>query len=109
MKQSKLRRRRVIRYAILYFVLLVVFLALIIGPLVAKKQILPSLSSLDDIGGFRLLQPDGQDRDNTNGTQKTGTGAPSYSGYLWSKTRTMTSGADATASATDSSDKIKLF
>ncbi|KAI9150152.1 1,3-beta-glucan synthase component FKS1 [Paramyrothecium foliicola] len=58
MKQSKLRRRRVIRYAILYFVLLVVFVAVIVAPIVMDDMILPSLEgTLKDLAGFRLLQP----------------------------------------------------
>lgn len=37
MKQSKLRKRRVWRFAVMYFVLFVIFLALIVGPIVAGK------------------------------------------------------------------------
>jgi 1,3-beta-glucan synthase len=36
-KQTKLRRRRVIRFSVVYFLLLVVFLALVVGPTVASK------------------------------------------------------------------------
>jgi 1,3-beta-glucan synthase len=39
LKQTKLRKRRVVRYAILYFVLFVVFICLIAGPLIASKHI----------------------------------------------------------------------
>ncbi|KAJ5976166.1 1-3-beta-glucan synthase component FKS1 [Penicillium waksmanii] len=38
LKQSKLRKRRVIRFAILYFVMLVIFIVLIAGPLVVKRM-----------------------------------------------------------------------
>ncbi|KAH8595173.1 1,3-beta-glucan synthase component-domain-containing protein [Bisporella sp. PMI_857] len=55
LKQSKLRKRRVWRYAVLYFVLLVVFLALIVGPLVAGKKILTD-SLIQDIP-MALFQP----------------------------------------------------
>lgn len=37
-KQSKLRRKRVIRFSVLYFFMLVIFLALFIGPAVASKS-----------------------------------------------------------------------
>jgi 1,3-beta-glucan synthase len=46
MKQSKLRRRRVWRYSILYFVLLIVFLALLVGPIVASVQILSAFGGI---------------------------------------------------------------
>lgn len=79
MKQSKLRRRRVIRFAILYYVMLVVFLALIVGPAVAGKNI-PTDMIKDQLKGlpFELFQPNGQNRDNTNSTMLTGTGHPTY-------------------------------
>merc|ERR1711939_615541 len=59
-KQSRLRKRRVIRYAILYFALLILFLVLIIGPVFVRKYVtnLPSIP-LD------LLQPTGQDNNDT--------------------------------------------
>ena len=55
MKQSKLRKRRVIRYAILYFILLVVFVALIAGPIVAGNKISSLGASLSKIGGGNLV------------------------------------------------------
>merc|ERR1712230_264419 len=60
MKQSKLRKRRVWRYAVLYFALLILFLVLIIGPVFVRKYVtnLPSIP-LD------LLQPTGQDNNDT--------------------------------------------
>ncbi|KAK5258697.1 1,3-beta-D-glucan synthase [Exophiala xenobiotica] len=60
-KQSRLRKRRVIRYAILYFALLILFLVLIIGPIFVRKYVtnLPSIP-LD------LLQPTGQDNNDTS-------------------------------------------
>lgn len=102
MKQSKLRRRRVIRFAILYFVLAVVMIALVVGPHFASNVVPASLNKqLSDIAGFRLLQPNNQNHDNTNGTQQTGTGASNYSG---AGRKTTSSGAGA-----ESTGKIKLF
>jgi 1,3-beta-glucan synthase len=102
MKQSKLRRRRVIRYAILYFVMLVVFVALLVGPSLARDAIPASLTNtFNNIGGFRLLQPHNQNRDNTNGTSATGTGDPDYTG----------AGLTLSSSADDSepTNRIRLF
>jgi 1,3-beta-glucan synthase len=62
MKQTKLRKRRVIRYAILYFVLLVVFLALIVGPIVAGTKFKFDLPALP----MDILQPTGYSNNNTN-------------------------------------------
>lgn len=61
LKQTKLRKRRVVRYAILYFVLLVVFLALIIGPIVAGKQLKFNLDL-----PMELLQPTGYTNNDTS-------------------------------------------
>ncbi|KKY27273.1 putativebeta-glucan synthase component gls1 [Phaeomoniella chlamydospora] len=61
LKQSKLRRRRVIRFAILYFALLVLFLLLIIGPVIVKKFITLDLSI-----PMELMQPTGQDNNDTS-------------------------------------------
>ncbi|CAI6095424.1 hypothetical protein V2G26_015139 [Clonostachys chloroleuca] len=109
MKQSKLRRRRVIRFAILYYAMLVLFLILIVGPAVAgqQKAVRTQIKSLGDsinksLPDFRLVQPNNQYRDNTNGTEKTGTGAPGYTGYLYQHRSSTTDSSVAT-------DKIKLF
>jgi 1,3-beta-glucan synthase len=62
LKQTKLRKRRVVRYAILYFVLLVVFLALIVGPIiVGEKFTLPKLPTLP----MEILQPTGYNNNDT--------------------------------------------
>lgn len=104
MKQSKLRRRRVIRYAVLYFILFVVFMAIIIGPAVVGKKIMPDLIGMfDKIGDFVLLQPRDLDNNNTNGTSETGTGMPGYSG---AGLAASSSGKGSKASTTA---KIKLF
>jgi len=95
MKQSKLRKRRVWRYAVLYFVLLVLFLALIVGPIVAGKNVL-SDSLIDQIPQ-NLFQPINQNHNDTRNRTETGTGAKG------------TNGAQATASATGLSRQIKLF
>jgi 1,3-beta-glucan synthase len=65
LKQSKLRKRRVVRFAILYFFMLVVFVVLIAAPLVIRDLSSISYSirhALYDAvgvksGGLGLLQP----------------------------------------------------
>ena len=91
MKQSKLRKRRVWRYAILYFALLVLFLALIVGPIVAGKNVLTA-SLIGDIP-FQLFQPINQNNNDTRNRTETGTGAVS----------------SATATATNAARAIKLY
>ncbi|RSL80824.1 1,3-beta-glucan synthase component FKS1 [Fusarium oligoseptatum] len=100
MKQSRLRRRRVIRYSILYFVLLIIFVALIAGPAVAGKNIGHGLTDTLNGMGFNLVQPTNLGHNNTNGTQQTGTGMPGYTGA--GKTKT------ATSAGTSVTAKIKL-
>jgi len=88
MKQSKLRRKRVFRYAILYFVMLIVFVGLIVAPIVAGKNIPSSITgSLDST---HLVQPNNQDNDDTIGRTETGVRAPGYSG---AGLKTMTTSA----------------
>ncbi|KAI1491749.1 family 48 glycosyltransferase [Biscogniauxia mediterranea] len=106
MKQSKLRRRRVIRYAILYFTLLVLFVGLIVGPVIAGKYIPESLSkNLSSSLSYRLFQPINQTHDDTRGHNETGTGSPGYSGPgLASMTTT-----GAAAKTTSSNDKLRFL
>jgi 1,3-beta-glucan synthase len=102
LKQSKLRRRRVIRYAILYFVLLVVFLALIVGPIVAGKHI--PTSTFEKVP-YDLMQPAHQNNDDTRGTTETGTKSPGYTGIGLSSTTTGT----AAPSGSSVAEKLRLF
>jgi 1,3-beta-glucan synthase len=94
----------VIRYAILYFTLLVVFIALIAGPAVVGKIMGESLSKTIEkmIPLEGLVQPNYLDHDNTNSTSATGIKAPGYTGAGL----TMTGSKRVEASATG---KIKLF
>ncbi|EEP80619.1 1,3-beta-glucan synthase component GLS2 [Uncinocarpus reesii 1704] len=68
LKQSKLRKRRVIRFAILYFAMLILFVILIAGPLIARKF----LTNLPNIP-LNLLQPIDQDNNDTT-NEETGSG-----------------------------------
>ncbi|KAF3059766.1 1,3-beta-glucan synthase component FKS1 [Daldinia childiae] len=111
MKQSKLRRRRVIRYAILYFTLLVVFVGLIVGPAVAGKQIGSTLNSALSGLPIPIAQPAGQDHNDTRNHTQTGTGMPGYSGPgLASMTKTAdAAGSAATDKSDDSGDDTRKF
>ncbi|KAK4612073.1 1,3-beta-glucan synthase component FKS1 [Fulvia fulva] len=79
LKQSKLRKRRVVRYAILYFSMFVLFIVLIVGPIVASKFVSFKLDVMD------LQQPSDW---NNNDTSASDTGTAVAGG-----------GAEATASA----------
>ena len=74
LKQSKLRRRRVIRYAILYFTMLILFIVLIVGPIIASR-FLTSLPSIP----LQLIQPTGLNNNDTSssvtGTAEAGAAA----------------------------------
>ena len=107
MKQSKLRRRRVIRYAILYFSILIVFVALLAGPTVGGKYI--SKDTLNDLDSKMpiegLFQPNNGDlKDNTRNRTETGTGAKGYSGVAL---KTMTKSAAESEETDDSSNNEK--
>ncbi|KAI9707243.1 MAG: 1,3-beta-D-glucan synthase [Candelina mexicana] len=88
LKQSKLRRKRVIRFAILFFVMFVIFLVLIIGPIMASKFI--GKNGLPKIP-LQLLQPTGQNNNDTSesvtGTALAGAAATSASSKLRAKAR----------------------
>lgn len=105
LKQSKLRRRRVIRYSILYFTLLVIFVGLMVGPSVAGSKIpLDSLEKLaSDMALPGLFQPSGQNNNDTQNRTETGTAAASYSGVGVKATSTASD-----AESTDSSEKLKF-
>jgi 1,3-beta-glucan synthase len=103
MKQSKLRRKRVFRYAILYFVMLIVFLGLIIAPNFAGSAIPKSLTDMLNANDMRLVQPANQDKkDNTRGETPTGRRAADYSGV-------GTKITIGTPTETSTSQKIRLF
>jgi len=75
-KQSKLRKRRVWRFAVLYFALLVLFLALLVGPIVLAKTLRDMTKELEkDATLGQFFQPFGQNNNDTQGYTETGTGA----------------------------------
>lgn len=101
-----------IRYAMLYFLLLIIFVALIAGPIVAGKQIPDgTLDMVNNFGGGSLilkqypwkLGPSG-DNDDTRGRLETGTKATNYSG-VWTPTTT----SDYVAKATSKAERRMAF
>jgi len=68
LKQSKLRRRRTIRYAILYFTLFILFIVLIVAPMVAGKFLDLPVTTLP----MNLMQPTNLKNNDTT-SQTTGT------------------------------------
>jgi 1,3-beta-glucan synthase len=102
MKQSKLRRRRVIRYAILYFVLLVVFVGLIAGPVAYRKVVSEATlkgwyNSLNISKNMPLMQPNFLNNANTHASSETGTANPTYS---YPSNYGPSSGTDSSAQST---------
>lgn len=96
-----------IRFAILCYTMLVLFLALIIGPSVIGKNVDIDIQGMLPDLPFRLIQPAGLDHDNTNGTTMlTGTGAESYTGYLYQSRLSASSASEADSRPTD---RIRLF
>lgn len=93
------------RYAALYFVMLVIFVALIAGPLVAGKKI-PS-SAFTALKQYALVQPTGLNNDDTIGSVQTGTGAANYTG--WGTHTRTSSGSDAGVTTSAGNAKIRLF
>jgi 1,3-beta-glucan synthase len=75
LKQTKLRKRRVVRYAILYFCMFVLFFCLIVGPAIAAKfGVFDNMS--DPVGALHLLQPTNWYNNDTENFKQTGAGLP---------------------------------
>lgn len=95
------------RFAVLYFVLFIVFLALVIGPAVAGKFIYKTLADMVGDKGtvFDMLQPTGLNNNDTF-AEETGTKL----GIGTSHTTYVRSGdPTAAASATGDAQRIRLF
>ncbi|KAF2758287.1 1,3-beta-glucan synthase [Pseudovirgaria hyperparasitica] len=71
LKQTKLRKRRIVRYAILYFVMFFLLIALVVGPAVIGKLELFDPATLDL--PLQLVQPVNLNNNDTLGTSQTGT------------------------------------
>lgn len=94
-KQSKLRKRRVIRFATLYFVMLIIFVALLAGPLVVAKLKI-SLPTIP----MALMQPTGLNYNDTSNSQ---TGKMLHGGTA------AVSGAATASSSSTGGAKLRFF
>ncbi|KAK6443547.1 1,3-beta-D-glucan synthase [Oleoguttula sp. CCFEE 5521] len=93
LKQTKLRRRRVIRYAIMYFSMLFLFVILIVGPIIASKFL--DVTTLKfDVGGMILIQPTNW---NNNDTSNSATGS-GLNGATGAQATSVGSGANGVGS-----------
>ena len=77
LKQTKLRKRRVVRYAILYFTLFVLFMVLLIAPaVIGNLGLLDStFESMQGDSLMYLMQPNNWNNNDTS-SSKTGSGLP---------------------------------
>lgn len=107
MKQSKLRRKRVFRYAVLYFVMLVVFVGLIVGPVFAGSKVGPTLDQMLPSNFKGLAQPVNLSNNDTRGETQTGTAIQAATGAATGAATDAATGAFPTE--TGLSKKIKLF
>ncbi|KAK3708130.1 1,3-beta-D-glucan synthase [Vermiconidia calcicola] len=73
LKQSKLRKRRVVRYAILYFTMFFLFLILIIGPGVAAPFLADTVNDMTGESLMNLVQPANWNNNDTLNRKPTGT------------------------------------
>jgi len=93
MKQTKLRKRRVVRFAILFFTLFVVFLAVAIAPAFLGTVIPASVMDIKTLTQYGLIQPSNWNNNDTSGNA-TGLAAG-------------TAAAQASATASSGSDSFR--
>jgi 1,3-beta-glucan synthase len=97
MKQSKLRKRRVWRYAMMYFLMLIIFIALLVGPIfIGKIKTLNIAKSLPAVAKY--IQPTGLNNNDTTNRNETGTGC-----------KTCSTAANTAASTSGVSNRVRLF
>lgn len=95
LKQAKLRKRMVRKYATLYFVILVIFIALIAAPAVAARFVPEDIG--DTIGNskgqitYGLFQPRKVDNNDTKNPSRAYASSWSFASYKPSKTEAYTS------------------
>jgi 1,3-beta-glucan synthase len=86
LKQTKLRKRRVVRFAILYFTLFVLFMVLLIAPAVIGNLGLLD-STFEGLYGSKfqnLMQPSNWNNNDTT-SSKTGSGLPNQAAQTAAK------------------------
>jgi 1,3-beta-glucan synthase len=110
LKQTKLRRRRVIRYAILYFFLLFVFIIVIAGPVIigGQKSIAESITKPLSKLSMPLIQPGGLGHNDTKATPTGFCLNTRDHKCLGPGGAAVDDSASASASATDASSRLLL-
>lgn len=99
-----------VRFAILCYTMLVLFLALVVGPSVVGQNMDIDIQGMVPSLPFRLIQPNDLDHNNTNGTTLlTGTGAESYTGYLEQSRISASLASASDKSRSRPSNRIKLI
>jgi 1,3-beta-glucan synthase len=102
LKQTKLRKRRVTRYAILYFSIFVLFMALVIAPAILGNQLTGKMKPLE-FNGMILQQPINWNNNDTSGLQ-TGTGNATNDMATETGSSSGAASTDSSSSGGDSSD-----
>lgn len=102
LKQTKLRKRRVVRYALLYFTLFVLFMVFLIAPAVIGNLGLldDTFKSLQGKDFMYLMQPNDWNNNDTT-SSKTGSGLPNQAA--------QTAGGRASASASSTRRAMLAF
>ena len=102
LKQTKLRKRRVVRYALLYFTLFILFMVFLIAPAVIGNLGLldDTFKSLQGKDFMYLMQPNDWNNNDTT-SSKTGSGLPNQAA--------QTAGSRASASASSTRRAMLAF
>ncbi|KAK9463805.1 1,3-beta-glucan synthase component-domain-containing protein [Lipomyces oligophaga] len=104
LKQTKLRKRMVKKYATLYFAMLILFVALIVAPAVAGKYTPDNLSDKLPESFSGLIQPTGQNHNDTGANAPNWVKSSFYSASsLAHRTSTASSSSTKTSSHSSSS------
>lgn len=115
MKQSKLRKRRVWRFAVMYFSLFVLFLALAIAPVLGGSKV-PVNSLISSIGGGNsesmialLFQPNNRTSVWYNDTGPSNTLIKSSEAIVLAGDTASSSGGSAASTGSSNKRSVKLL
>lgn len=115
MKQSKLRKRRVWRFAVMYFTLFVVFLALAIAPVLGGSKV-PVESLINSVGGGKndsmialLFQPNNVTAGYNNDTGPQNTAIKSSEKSVLAGVTVTTTGAKSSSTGSSNKRSVRLL
>jgi 1,3-beta-glucan synthase len=114
MKQSKLRKRRVWRFAVMYFTLFVVFLALAIAPVLGGSHLTSTVESIKNTVGKDtmvglLFQPNNRSSVWYNDTGPTLTSIKSFEASVLAGKTQSSSGSNAKTTGSSNRRSVKLL